>query len=303
MLESVYQTVVRTGRAPLDLSFNAAELQHDPMMLAMNYLGYDAMTLGNHEFNFGLKNLARARSEAHFPWLSANTAAASGGAEAPFQPYLVKTAGGVRVAIVGITTPAVPAWEKPENLGGYRFLPGRPALERVVAALRASPEPPAVIVVAAHTGLDRPASEENIVADLAAVPGIDAIVFGHSHRELAGESIGGVLAVQPKNGGASLAQLDFTLERDPAGWKVVDKTSRLLPVRADTPDDPEVLRLARPYHELAERYLLRQLRNPRRRFRARWGGWRITPWWTPSTPCNCTLPRPTSLSPPCSTRG
>jgi 2',3'-cyclic-nucleotide 2'-phosphodiesterase/3'-nucleotidase len=42
------------------------------MMLAMNALGYDAMVVGNHEFNFGLKNLAKARGDAHFPWISSN---------------------------------------------------------------------------------------------------------------------------------------------------------------------------------------------------------------------------------------
>src|SRR6476659_4686223 len=45
----------------------------DPMMLAMNALQYDAMTVGNHEYNFGLKVLEKARQEAKFPWLSANT--------------------------------------------------------------------------------------------------------------------------------------------------------------------------------------------------------------------------------------
>src|SRR3954470_20794448 len=45
----------------------------DPMMLVMNSLNYDAMTVGNHEYNFGLKVLEKARSEAKFPWLSANT--------------------------------------------------------------------------------------------------------------------------------------------------------------------------------------------------------------------------------------
>src|SRR6266545_2687337 len=77
-VEYVYQTYVRTGRLPLKLSFPAEPFKHDPMMLAMNALGYDAMVVGNHEFNFGLKNLDRARSDASFPWLSANTELVSG---------------------------------------------------------------------------------------------------------------------------------------------------------------------------------------------------------------------------------
>ena len=255
-LESVYQSMVRAGRAPLGVDASPSAFPHDPMMLVMNLLGYDAMTLGNHEFNFGLQNLGRARGDARFPWLSANTVPAPGSPERPFQPYLVRSVNGVRVAVIGITTPAVPMWEKPENLGGYRFLPGREALGRAVTALRNAAAPPDVVVVAAHTGLDRPSSPENIVADLAEVPGVDAIVFGHSHREVAGERLGNVLVVQPKNGGGSLARLDFTLERGAGGgWKLTGKTSRLLRVSAATAADPEVLRVAAPYHELAERYL------------------------------------------------
>src|SRR3954470_19519508 len=71
-LEGVYQYYVRHGSLPL--GGKAAEpLAGDPMMRAMNAAGYDAMVLGNHEFNFGLKNLAAARATAQFPWLSANT--------------------------------------------------------------------------------------------------------------------------------------------------------------------------------------------------------------------------------------
>src|ERR1700681_4512066 len=93
-LEYVYQTFVHTGHMPVKLTFPGGPFQHDPMMLAMNAIGYDAMVLGNHEFNYGLKNLDRARSEAHFPWLSANTELAGGEGKA-FARYLVKTLAGV----------------------------------------------------------------------------------------------------------------------------------------------------------------------------------------------------------------
>jgi 2',3'-cyclic-nucleotide 2'-phosphodiesterase/3'-nucleotidase len=261
-VEYVYQTMVRTGTGPMGLK-PPAGLAHDPMMLAMNLLGYDAMTVGNHEYNFGLKNLERARSEARFPWLSANTAIAPGGKERPFAPYFVKTMGGVKVAIVGITTPAVPTWEKPENLGSYRFLPPVEALRNAVAELRAK-EHPDVIVVAAHSGLGRnletnaeESPEEDVVYELATgVPEVDAIVFGHSHRELEGRSIGKVLVVQPKNWGISLAQLEFTLEPKPGGgWTLAGKTGRLIPVTAETAAAPDILEIARPYHEMAERHL------------------------------------------------
>src|SRR5262249_9069970 len=74
-LEYVYQTFVRTGQGPLGVQ-PPEKLPSDPMMRAMNLLGYDAMAIGNHEFNFGLTNIARARGEARFPWISANIAVA-----------------------------------------------------------------------------------------------------------------------------------------------------------------------------------------------------------------------------------
>src|SRR5258708_9209252 len=82
----------------------------DPMMLAMNALHYNAMTVGNHEYNFGMPVLLKARGEAQFPFLSANTYQA-GTNENFFRPYLIKEVNGVRIGILGLTTPGMPYWE------------------------------------------------------------------------------------------------------------------------------------------------------------------------------------------------
>jgi 2',3'-cyclic-nucleotide 2'-phosphodiesterase/3'-nucleotidase len=240
-LEYVHQNAVRSGTSTAP----------DPMMLAMNRLGYAAMAVGNHEYNFGLKNLDKARSEAAFPWLSANTA----GGERPFAPYIVKTIAGVKIAVIGITTPVVPTWEKPENLGTYRFLPPVDAVRTTLEKLRTA-EHPDLVLVASHSGIGED-HNENVVEPLAAaVPQLDAILFGHTHQELEGRNIGGVLVVQPKNWGISLARLDFTFERQGSGpWKLTAKKSRLVPVTAQTAAAIDILEIAKPYHEAAERYL------------------------------------------------
>ncbi len=253
-LETVYQSFVRNGRLPLGLVFPGQPLRQDPMMLAMNRLGYRAMVLGNHEFNFGLKNLEQARLDARFPWLSANTVVESGARVRAFEPFLVETVGGVKLAVIGATTPAVPWWEKPENYRGYRFLPMRPAVAGALAALR-SKHAPDVVIGAIHAGLG--GSEENSVEEIASgVAGLDAIVFGHTHQQVEERRIGDVILTQPRQWGGSLARLDFTLERAPGGrWRVAAKRARLIPVTTQTPADQEILRLARPYHEVTERYL------------------------------------------------
>src|SRR3984957_836122 len=103
-LEAVYQEYLETGKG-------VPPPAHDPMMLAMNAIGYNAMVVGNHEFNFGLKNLARAREEANFPFISSNitaAAASKGLALRPFAPYFIQTVAGVKIAVIRVTTPLIP---------------------------------------------------------------------------------------------------------------------------------------------------------------------------------------------------
>lgn len=252
-LASVHQAGVREGTTEAP----------EPMMLAMNRMGYDAMVVGNHEFNFGLSALAAARAGARFPWLSANTQA--GETLAPFDAFRLKTVAGVKVAVIGVTTAAMPQWEKPGNIRGLSWLPPEEGVR--LALERLAPEKPDVIVAAVHSGLDRdPESGERRPGETAGensawqiaerFPGLAAVIYGHSHRREEGRRVGGVLLVQPRPWAREVARVDLTLERERGGpWRLVRATSRLLPVRSDTPADPAILEVARPYHEAAERYL------------------------------------------------
>lgn len=247
-LESVWQQYVRTGKLPAGLHFPSPVPTVDPMMLLMNRLGYAAMAVGNHEFNYGLSNLEKARFQANFPWLAANTKATGG--RKPFGKYVVKQAGGVKVAIIGLMTPAVPSWEKPENYHDYSFTDVKTAALEAVSELREK-EKPDIIVAGIHAGLERDLKtgairpgetpKENMVYQVATeVPGIDAIAFGHTHQSLENQMLNGVLLVQAKNWGMSLGAMDFVLEDKPeGGWKIRSKSSRLIPVREDTVADPD----------------------------------------------------------------
>jgi 2',3'-cyclic-nucleotide 2'-phosphodiesterase/3'-nucleotidase len=252
-LEGVHQTAVRAGTSTAP----------DPMMLAMNAVGYDAMVVGNHEFNYGLKNLTAARQFATFPWLSANTQTGQG--LAPFAPYILKTVAGVKVAVIGVTTAAIPEWEKPEQIAGFSWTAPEDGVQRALALLEV--EQPDLVVVAVHGGLDRDAQTgaprpgekagDNRVWQIAErFPQVAAIVYGHTHQRQDGLRVGHALLVQPRNWAMEVARLDFTLSREANGkWSLTERTSRLLPVTPETVPDPQVLTLARPYHDAAERYL------------------------------------------------
>ncbi len=279
-LEYAHQRAVRA---------QGAAAPPDPMMKVMNYLRYNAMVVGNHEFNFGLPVLFKAQREADFPWLAANITPAATEEEAlalrkrqyglaaermgerTFEPMLLEEVNGVQVAVIGLTTPAIPYWELPEHIRGYRFEPASEAARFWVRHAREIRRAD-LVILAVHSGLERdpetgaPAPDqlpgENAVYQLAmGTRGVDAIVFGHTHRELPQLILNGVLLAQPKNWGQSLAELTFVLERENVReggngrWKVVEKSSRTIPVTDATPADPQALALARSYHEAAQLYL------------------------------------------------
>ncbi len=235
----------------------------NPTIAAMNALGYDAMAVGNHEFNFGLEALWKAKSESKFPWLAANILATYKQQPQLIGAYITKVVAGVRVAIVGFTTPGVPRWEVPANYRGYEFKLIVDTAKWVIPQVRKEAD---LVVVVAHSGLERDPQtgqsysdqmeNENAVGALAEqVPGIDVILYGHSHRELPTKLINGVLLVQARNWGQSLARVDVEMERVRGRWKVASKRSTVIPVTDAVAADAEVLKLAQAYHDTTEKYL------------------------------------------------
>ncbi len=214
-----------------------------PTIEAMSRIGYLAMAVGNHEFNFGLGPLRAAEREANFPFLSANVIDTATG-EPAFPPYLVVTAGPVRVGVLGLTTPNVPGWEIPAHYQGLRFEPMDAAARRWVERLRGA-ERCDLVVVLAHTGLegsgDASDELENWGRRLAAVPGIDVLLTGHTHRDIAPFSLGGVIVAQPGSRARFVTRVDLELERGADGWKRVAWHGENLST-ADVPPDPDLER-------------------------------------------------------------
>ncbi|HJU82606.1 MAG TPA: bifunctional UDP-sugar hydrolase/5'-nucleotidase [Holophagaceae bacterium] len=229
----------------------------EPTIAIMNALGYSAMTVGNHEYNFGLDVLREAEKQAKFPFLSANTLDTRSGKPA-FAPVAKYKVGPLTVAIVGFTTPWVPKWEEPQNYANLAFEDIVATAKTVIPALRQKDKVD-VVIVAMHSGLGDlkgRAGDENAALRLAEeVPGIDAILTGHTHQPIQTQHKG-VPILQAWCWGQALAELDLTFHRDPKGrWGVVTQTSRLIKPDATTPADPEVLSLTQELRGATDRYL------------------------------------------------
>ncbi len=239
----------------------------DPMMTVMNEIGYDAMTVGNHEYEFGFEVLNKARSEARFPWLSANTYK-RGTDETFYTPYVIKQVQGVRIAVLGLTTTGMANFEDPAYY--YSRIDVRDTVSEArkwVDILRRK-ERADVVVIAMHMGLEKDLrtgemlpgqmERENTALLIAEqVPGIDLILMGHTHREVSSLLVNDVLMTQADRWGRSIARADLFVEKSGERWGVVAKAAQIISVGDEVEADAEVVRLVAPYDRETQRWLNR----------------------------------------------
>lgn len=231
----------------------------NPIIAAMNVIQYDAVTIGNHEFNYGLPALTRAMRQADFTMLAANARRLDGSQR--FASWAVSTRHGIKVAIVGATTPGSMIWDR-DNLAGQVVI--RDVVPDVRTAVRdARNAGAAVIIVVVHSGLDEPSSydttatglgSENVAARLAhEVPGIDLVVYGHSHRQMADTVISSTLLMQPKNWATSVAVAHLGLTRQNGRWRVISKRSSIVQAERHR-ENAQIMAVTQEGHRATVRY-------------------------------------------------
>lgn len=165
----------------------------------MNRMRFDAMVLGNHEFDFGSDVLKKRIAEAGFPVLGANVAGLD-----LIRPYIIKEVDGVKIAVIGVVTEDVPVSTHPRNVAGLRFIPPADAVEQNLKALREKAD---IIVVLSHIGH---ASDRELARK---VSGLDVIIGGHSHTKvLTPVMIGDTAVVQAWEHAKALGVIDLTID-------------------------------------------------------------------------------------------
>ncbi len=221
-----------------------------PVIDAMNAIGYDVATPGNHEFDYGLAVLQRAIGSAAFRYVSGNIRGLPADT-LEYPPYAVVVRQGVRVGIAGFTTPGVMVWSQKAVRGRVRVAPIRESAARVLPDLRRESD---VAIVVVHSGMAEPSSydttgvgPENASAALAGLPvRPDLVVVGHTHREMLDSVIGGVHFAQPKPYAQTLAVVHLDLIKAKGGWRI----ARLRPESISLAQVPPAARLATRYAPL-----------------------------------------------------
>lgn len=255
-----------------------------PVIAAMNTLGYEAATLGNHEFNYGLEYLDKALAGAEFPFVSANLVRGELAADplsddTYIKPYLIvekeltdgsgetKT---IKVGIIGFLPPQIMTWDAAHLAGKVNTRDIVETAEAYVPRMRE--EGADIIVALSHSGIaaDQTAGSENMSLQLAGVEGIDVVLTGHQHLVFPGADYEGIEGVDIENGtlngkpavmpgfwGSHMGLIDLLLEQDADGkWTIVSHTAEARPIfeRVDgkvTPlveDEAEVVAAAEEDH-------------------------------------------------------
>ncbi|MEV1018108.1 5'-nucleotidase C-terminal domain-containing protein [Micromonospora sp. NPDC049801] len=241
-----------------------------PMARAMNVIDYDAVTLGNHEFNYGLPLLDLWIRQLGFPALAANAVNAKTGKPA-FLPYIIKkvslgfAAPTLRVGILGLTNPGVAIWDRGNVEGKLRFDDMIATAAKWVPVMRARGAD--IVLISAHGGDSGTSSygpelpNENPVALIAQqVPGIDAILFGHAHNEVVERFVTNertgtqVLLSEPSKWGQRLTRMDFTLTRERGRWTITNKAATMLNTNTVV-EDPKVVAAVRAQHAKTVAYV------------------------------------------------
>ncbi|WP_294515731.1 5'-nucleotidase C-terminal domain-containing protein [uncultured Intestinimonas sp.] len=220
------------GTIMTDDLYNKTPEEPHPVISAMNYMGYDAMTLGNHEFNWGIPTMQTILGQAEFPVLAANVTDEKG--------ELVTGAGwtiverdGVKVAVIGVVTPDVPIWDGgKEGIEGATFEAANVAVGKAIDEIGDQAD---VIVVSAHMGMyaefDEEGGSDSAQKILDDNPEIDVLQVAHNHV-VVNEKQGDVVIGGVRNGGRDIARFDLTLDADN---NVVDATVEVVDMTDVTP--------------------------------------------------------------------
>ncbi|MGF9850206.1 bifunctional 2',3'-cyclic-nucleotide 2'-phosphodiesterase/3'-nucleotidase [Bacillus paramobilis] len=240
---------INDPKKPVDPSYT------HPLYRLMNLMKYDVISLGNHEFNYGLDYLNKVISKTEFPVINSNVYKDDKDNNEEndqnyFKPYHVfekevEDESGqkqkVKIGVMGFVPPQVMNWDKANLEGKVKAKDIVETAKKMVPKMKA--EGADVIVALAHSGVDKSGYNvgmENASYYLTEVPGVDAVLMGHSHTEVK-DVFNGVPVVMPGVFGSNLGMIDMQLKKVNGKWEVQKEQSKpqLRPI-ADSKGNPLV---------------------------------------------------------------
>ncbi len=231
----------------------------------MNYMKYDAGTVGNHDIETGHDVYDKFNKEINFPWLAANAINTTTN-EAYFKPYTIIERGGVKIAILGLITPAIPQWLPEKIWSGMRFDDMVETAQKWVEKIRET-EQPDLMIGLFHSGVDYTYNDENentyknenasrLVAEK--VEGLDLVMVGHDHAgwnfKTKSPSSKEVLVVGPTSSARNISVANFILDLNSVNKTTAIKSStgELIDMKNYPPDSDFMNRFKKNFEEVKQ---------------------------------------------------
>ena len=230
-----------------------------------NYMRYDAQTIGNHDVETGHHVYDAWKKAMDYPLLGANVVDRKTG-EPYLRPYTIIERDGVRIAVIGMLTPAIPSWLGEELWSGLRFDDMVESARKWVAYVKGN-EHPDLIVGLFHSGKNNGIttteySENQSLQVAEEVGGFDIVFFGHDHTRFSGDATNkdgkNVILLDPANNALSIAQADVTLSLSKGKWKVDSIDGHLVDI-TDTPVDEDFVAHFKDFTDKVQNYVGRQI--------------------------------------------
>jgi 2',3'-cyclic-nucleotide 2'-phosphodiesterase/3'-nucleotidase len=219
------------------------------MVGLFNRIGYDAWTLGNHDFDWGPEALEKNLALSKSPILTGNIRVAGkspgslDGAWKNVLPWMIKEVGGFKIALIGLVTPGLPYWLAQETLGGVMVEPPVESLRKSIAEAKSAKAD--AIVVMGHMGWRREDDFANPVREiLKLAPGVDVFLAGHTHQDQPSWKTNRVLCTQASYFGIHCGRVDLTFDLE--SRRLIDANAITKLMDASVELDPGVMEQAAP---------------------------------------------------------
>ncbi len=223
---------------------------NSPIVEALNYIGYDYINIGNHDYNYGEDALNNYLRSLNAKCITCNIEYKN----KPIFNYVVKNIAGKKIVLFGLTTQYIPNWEKAENIKDTKFIDAFKCCKQTVEKIKEKENPDYLICVY-HGGFERDlntgeptealTNENEGYQMLKEIRGIDVLISGHQHRSLSGKLFDGVYT-QTKDKGAQLAVIEIDTETNEITSKVIE---------ADVEPDEGLMKLVKNVEENCQKWL------------------------------------------------
>ena len=222
------------GTIMTDDIYNKHPEEAHPVMAAMNAMGYDCMVPGNHEFNWGIPTMLQIMGQADFPVMAANVLDEDGN-YLTGEGWVILERDGIRLAVIGVTSPNVPIWDGgKEGIDDVTFEGAADGVRRALEEIKDQAD---VVMVCAHMGEYAEFDEENgsdaALKILEENPKVDILQVAHMHITV-DDMCGGVPVGGVRNNGREICRYDVTLDRD---HHIKDCTLQIVDMEDYEPDE------------------------------------------------------------------